>query len=115
MQDIGLFYLDHDPAIPKRGMLEKYDSFFRKLEEEQNQLFEMNDEFFHKYFLGLIITSHTFIALQLSKVMQTEADPVQSVKDRIRWIYEWYGSIHLWASRALEVLESQNRSRWKLW
>lgn len=114
MQEIGIFWNDNDIRIEGRGLLQKYEAFFKKLESYQNELYQIGNGFFEEYFLKLILSNHAFIGDKLMQISQAEKSVIKSVNGRIHWIYEWYSTVHHWASRSLMVIETQNR-RWKRW
>lgn len=100
MQEISVFWALYDIKLTGHCHQQLYDDFFRKLEIYQQSILSMNDSFFEKKFLRLIIASHGYIGIRLEELNQSSALVDVVYDQRIRLVYEWYNMVHHWATRA---------------
>lgn len=114
LREISEFLIRHNIAIPNRGHEQKYQQLFARLEARQQEFLQVDGDFFDTCILPLIGTTHVRIGYQLSVAAQNP-DLVSRTLSQMELVMEWYRLVYFWCSRALELLDHQNETRWKFW
>ncbi|MBF0104345.1 MAG: motility associated factor glycosyltransferase family protein [Deltaproteobacteria bacterium] len=115
MREMSVFFNTHTPDVRGKAHEEKYRDFFKKLEHDQTEIISQGNGFFNRQFFRLFIALHRFVGIKMSQILHTHEFVNNRQEKQMCLLFEWYSGLHLWASRALDLIEDQNKSRWKLW
>ncbi len=97
----------HNPKVQQQ--------FMSKMEQGIGEIIGADDEFFHRDFMPLIGSVHVCVGIDLMNALHQDMDPSERVEKQTNLIRTWFETMHLWASRALYLLESENAKRWHYW
>lgn len=114
-REISEFVLLNDITAPDRGYEKKFQDFMQKLENYQLQILNFDAGFFDSHIMPLISTSHVRIGYELAQSLHHEKDLISRTFRQLALIMEWYGLLHHWCSRAHELIEHLNKTKWKFW